>query len=223
MVYRRYLLPWFSSLQNYIYVLQEIYFYMIIGFCVFHSVQSQVVFLIWLVLLTDILDQDGGRKPWHSINFICAHDGFTLADLVTYNNKSNLSNGEDNRDGENHNLSWNCGEVNLYEHFNSVSFVSFQQISFSCIAGSFDSWIPFFGFICVLHMTATPFWYEEWKFCTLDFKWIRRKVYSISNLINEDWEYNIVYTYLLPYLYGLPQISFQNINFPLCRRGSLQA
>ena len=55
--------------------------------------------------------QAGGRKPWHSVNFVCAHDGFTLADLVTYNNKCNLSNGEDNRDGENHNLSWNCGEV----------------------------------------------------------------------------------------------------------------
>ncbi|KAH1251634.1 Isoamylase 1, chloroplastic [Glycine max] len=52
----------------------------------------------------------GGRKPWHSINFICAHDGFTLADLVTYNNKNNLSNGEDNNDGENHNNSWNCGQ-----------------------------------------------------------------------------------------------------------------
>ncbi|KAJ0965571.1 hypothetical protein J5N97_026709 [Dioscorea zingiberensis] len=56
------------------------------------------------------LYQGGGRKPWNSINFICAHDGFTLADLVTFNNKYNLSNGEDNRDGENHNLSWNCGE-----------------------------------------------------------------------------------------------------------------
>ncbi|XP_073011594.1 isoamylase SU1, chloroplastic isoform X1 [Typha latifolia] len=56
------------------------------------------------------LYQGGGRNPWHSINFVCAHDGFTLADLVTYNNKYNLSNGEDNRDGENHNLSWNCGE-----------------------------------------------------------------------------------------------------------------
>ncbi|KAL9302254.1 Isoamylase 1 [Arabidopsis thaliana] len=52
----------------------------------------------------------GGRKPWHSINFICAHDGFTLADLVTYNNKNNLANGEENNDGENHNYSWNCGE-----------------------------------------------------------------------------------------------------------------
>lgn len=56
------------------------------------------------------LYQGGGRKPWHSINFVCAHDGFTLADLVTYNNKNNLSNGEDNNDGENHNNSWNCGQ-----------------------------------------------------------------------------------------------------------------
>ncbi|AET05099.2 putative isoamylase [Medicago truncatula] len=52
----------------------------------------------------------GGRKPWNSINLVCAHDGFTLADLVTYNNKHNLPNGEDNNDGENHNSSWNCGE-----------------------------------------------------------------------------------------------------------------
>ncbi|GER41762.1 glycogen debranching enzyme [Striga asiatica] len=52
----------------------------------------------------------GGRKPWNSINFVCAHDGFTLADLVTYNNKHNLANGEDNKDGENHNNSWNCGQ-----------------------------------------------------------------------------------------------------------------
>ncbi|KAK7251474.1 hypothetical protein RIF29_34710 [Crotalaria pallida] len=52
----------------------------------------------------------GGGKPWNSINFVCAHDGFTLADLVTYNNKHNLSNGENNNDGENHNNSWNCGQ-----------------------------------------------------------------------------------------------------------------
>ncbi|XP_060172245.1 isoamylase 1, chloroplastic isoform X2 [Lycium barbarum] len=56
------------------------------------------------------LYQEGGRKPWNSVNFVCAHDGFTLADLVTYNNKHNLANGEDNKDGENHNNSWNCGE-----------------------------------------------------------------------------------------------------------------
>ncbi|CAA6671175.1 unnamed protein product [Spirodela intermedia] len=56
------------------------------------------------------LYQDGGRKPWNSVNFVCAHDGFTLADLVTYNRKNNLSNGENNNDGENHNNSWNCGQ-----------------------------------------------------------------------------------------------------------------
>ena len=51
-----------------------------------------------------------GRGPAASINFVTAHDGFTLADLVSYNEKHNEANGEDNRDGESHNLSWNCGE-----------------------------------------------------------------------------------------------------------------
>ncbi|HZR23185.1 MAG TPA: glycogen debranching protein GlgX [Vicinamibacterales bacterium] len=50
-----------------------------------------------------------GRQPYASINFITAHDGFTLHDLVSYNEKHNEANGEDNRDGENNNLSWNCG------------------------------------------------------------------------------------------------------------------
>jgi len=50
-----------------------------------------------------------GRRPSASINFVTAHDGFTLADLVSYNEKHNLANGEDNRDGESHNRSWNCG------------------------------------------------------------------------------------------------------------------
>jgi isoamylase len=50
-----------------------------------------------------------GRKPWASVNFITAHDGFTLNDLVTYNDKHNEANGEDNKDGHSHNLSWNCG------------------------------------------------------------------------------------------------------------------
>jgi glycogen operon protein len=49
------------------------------------------------------------RKPYASINFIAAHDGFPLADLVSYNDKHNEANGEDNRDGHGHNLSWNCG------------------------------------------------------------------------------------------------------------------
>ncbi len=50
-----------------------------------------------------------GRSPSASINFITAHDGFTLYDLVSYNEKHNEANGEDNRDGESYNRSWNCG------------------------------------------------------------------------------------------------------------------
>ena len=50
-----------------------------------------------------------GRRPFASINFVTAHDGFTLADLVSYNEKHNEANGEENRDGESHNRSWNCG------------------------------------------------------------------------------------------------------------------
>ncbi|MFN8059840.1 MAG: glycogen debranching protein GlgX [Vicinamibacterales bacterium] len=50
-----------------------------------------------------------GRQPHASINFVSAHDGFTLRDLVSYDAKHNTDNGEENRDGENHNRSWNCG------------------------------------------------------------------------------------------------------------------
>jgi len=50
-----------------------------------------------------------GRRPYSSVNFVTAHDGFTLRDLTTYNNKHNEANGEDNRDGTDNNKSWNCG------------------------------------------------------------------------------------------------------------------
>jgi isoamylase len=50
-----------------------------------------------------------GRKPWASVNFITAHDGFTLNDVVSYNEKHNEANGENNRDGSSDNRSWNCG------------------------------------------------------------------------------------------------------------------
>ena len=50
-----------------------------------------------------------GRRPYASINFVTAHDGFTLEDLVSYNEKHNEANGEDNRDGDPNNRSWNCG------------------------------------------------------------------------------------------------------------------
>ncbi len=55
------------------------------------------------------LYESNGRRPSASINFITAHDGFTLNDLVSYNEKHNEANGEENRDGESHNRSWNCG------------------------------------------------------------------------------------------------------------------
>ena len=55
------------------------------------------------------LYERSGRRPYASINFVTAHDGFTLQDLVSYNEKHNDANLEDNRDGESNNLSWNCG------------------------------------------------------------------------------------------------------------------
>jgi glycogen operon protein len=56
----------------------------------------------------DLFNQRG-RRPFASVNFITAHDGFTLRDLVSYDHKHNQANGEDNRDGSDHNLSWNHG------------------------------------------------------------------------------------------------------------------
>ncbi len=55
------------------------------------------------------LYQHNGRKPYASINFVTSHDGFCLRDLVSYHEKRNLANLEDNRDGDSHNNSWNCG------------------------------------------------------------------------------------------------------------------
>ncbi|MFI8519360.1 glycogen debranching protein GlgX [Streptomyces sp. NPDC085481] len=55
------------------------------------------------------LYQDDGRRPLASVNFVTCHDGFTLRDLVSYNDKHNEANGEGNRDGESYNRSWNCG------------------------------------------------------------------------------------------------------------------
>ncbi|SRR5579883_16537 len=57
----------------------------------------------------DLYFQQNGRRPNASINFITAHDGFTLNDLVSYNEKHNEANGENSQDGESHNRSWNCG------------------------------------------------------------------------------------------------------------------
>ena len=56
-----------------------------------------------------------GRRPWACVNCITAHDGFTLHDVVTFNEKHNEANGEDNKDGSSHNRSWNCGAEGLTE------------------------------------------------------------------------------------------------------------
>ena len=55
------------------------------------------------------LYQADGRRPYASVNFVTCHDGFTLEDLVSYNQKHNFANGEDDHDGESYNRSWNCG------------------------------------------------------------------------------------------------------------------
>ena len=73
-----------------------------------------------------------GKRPYASINFIIAHDGFTLADLVSYNEKHNEANGENNKDGESHNRSWNCGvegetddeEINVLRRRQQRNFLS---------------------------------------------------------------------------------------------------
>jgi len=70
---------------------------------------GQVAELAYRLTGSSDLYEMGGRRPYASVNFVTAHDGFTLADLVSYEAKHNLANGEDNRDGTDDNASWNCG------------------------------------------------------------------------------------------------------------------
>jgi len=70
---------------------------------------GQVAELAYRLSGSSDLYEVGGRRPHASINFVTAHDGFPLHDLVSYNQKQNEANGEDNRDGTDDNLSWNCG------------------------------------------------------------------------------------------------------------------
>ncbi len=72
------------------------------------------------------LYQSDGRRPYASINFVTAHDGFTLHDLVSYNDKHNEANGEGNRDGSSDNRSWNCGVEGPTED-SEVSFLRERQ------------------------------------------------------------------------------------------------
>jgi len=79
------------------------------------------------------LYETSGRSPLCSINFITSHDGFTLYDLVSYNEKYNLANGENNRDGDNHNLSHNCGHEghsndSQIEHYRKTKIKTFATL-----------------------------------------------------------------------------------------------
>src|SRR5437899_924571 len=78
-----------------------------------------------------------GRRPYASINFVTAHDGFTLNDLVSYNDKHNEANGDGNKDGDNNNLSWNCGaegptedpQINVLRDRQSRNFLTTLRLS----------------------------------------------------------------------------------------------
>ena len=76
------------------------------------------------------LYEDGNRRPYASINFVTAHDGFTLRDLVSYNDKHNETNGEDNNDGADDNQSWNCGEEGPTDNPDIVALRARQQRNF---------------------------------------------------------------------------------------------
>lgn len=76
------------------------------------------------------LYKEGYRKPTASVNFITAHDGFTLHDLVSYNEKHNEANGENNNDGESHNRSWNCGAEGPTEDPNIIALRNKQKRNF---------------------------------------------------------------------------------------------
>jgi glycogen operon protein len=73
-----------------------------------HPSVDRGLFALRLAGSSDLF-QAHGRQPAESVNFVVAHDGFTLADLVTYEHRRNEANGEQNRDGHGHNLGWNCG------------------------------------------------------------------------------------------------------------------
>jgi glycogen operon protein len=85
---------------------------------------------------SDLYEQRG-RRPANSINFVTCHDGFTLYDLVAYDKKHNQANGEGNRDGHNHNLSWNCGvegptddpEINALRHRQAKNLIAILLLS----------------------------------------------------------------------------------------------
>jgi glycogen operon protein len=76
------------------------------------------------------LYESSGRRPVASINFVTAHDGFTMLDLVSYNDKHNEANGDDNEDGESHNRSWNCGVEGATDDAHIVALRARQRRNF---------------------------------------------------------------------------------------------
>jgi glycogen operon protein len=76
------------------------------------------------------LYEHSGRRPYASVNFVTAHDGFTLQDLVCYNDKHNEANGEENRDGHNENISWNCGAEGRTDDLKILALRAGQQRNF---------------------------------------------------------------------------------------------
>ncbi len=73
------------------------------------------------------------RDPGHGINFITSHDGFTLCDLVSYNDKHNCANGEQSLDGDNHNRSWNCGEEGVSDNRGIMALRRQQMLNFATL------------------------------------------------------------------------------------------
>ncbi len=76
---------------------------------------------------------DASRHPYHSINFITCHDGFTLNDLVSYDKKHNWENGEDDRDGSEYNVSWNCGKEGPTDDLDTIALRQRQMKNFLAI------------------------------------------------------------------------------------------
>jgi isoamylase len=91
---------------------------------------GQVSALDYRLMGSSDLYEHGGRRPYASVNFVTAHDGFTLQDLVSYNDKHNEANGEENRDGHNENISWNWGVEGLTDDTKVLALRARQQRNF---------------------------------------------------------------------------------------------
>lgn len=95
--------------------------------------ESQLATFGYRITGSSDLYQADGRRPFASINFVTAHDGFTLQDLVSYNEKHNGSNGEENNDGSDNNISWNCGEEGHSDNEEIIQLRELQKRNFIMI------------------------------------------------------------------------------------------